>query len=394
MNRLAIYVIAIGVFLTATSELVISGIVDIISEDLHISLALAGQLVTVYSLSFAIGTPIVISLTARIGRKKMLLGTLGLFVVGSLLAFISPSLLLLMASRVLLGVSAGVYLVVAFGATARLVPPDKLGGAISTIILGFSVAMIIGVPIGIILSDWMNWHAIFAILGLLTLAVAYFIYRLVPDIEGDAPVSFLKQFKVMGSVVIVSGLFISFFKESGNSAWFTYIIPYMQDELRINPSYSSIIMLVLGLFGAIGSRLGGYGVDRFGAFRMIVASISVHFAVFALLPLFAASTAAALLLVALMVLAMFASGPAIQSYFIQSAPGSSNLVLSLNTSIIHLGLAAGAGGGGAWINGSTSLHSLPWLAGGLLFLGLAAATVSSRYGRKHALRQPEIAQAK
>lgn len=72
MNRLTMYLVTLGVFLTATSELVVSGILYPISEDLHISLALAGQLITAYSLSFAIGTPILVSLTARMDRKKVL----------------------------------------------------------------------------------------------------------------------------------------------------------------------------------------------------------------------------------------------------------------------------------------------------------------------------------
>lgn len=70
MNRLTMYLVTLGVFLTATSELVVSGILYHISEDLHISLALAGQLITAYSLSFAIGTPILVSLTARMDRKR------------------------------------------------------------------------------------------------------------------------------------------------------------------------------------------------------------------------------------------------------------------------------------------------------------------------------------
>lgn len=84
----------------------------------------------------------------------------------------------------------------------------------------------------------------------------------------------------------------------------------------------------------------------------------------------------------IMVLSMFAAGPAVQSYFIQKAPDSSNLILSLNTSIVHLGLAAGAGSGGFMVNTISTLQYHPWLGGFVLALGLAAGLVSFSAGRK------------
>ncbi|NOU86910.1 MFS transporter [Paenibacillus sp. LMG 31460] len=382
MNRLSIYILALGVFLTATSELVVAGILHIIAEDLNISIALAGQLITAYSLAFAIGTPIVVSLSSRMGRRKVLLGSLAVFILGCLTSFGSSEISLLMVSRIILGVSSGVYLVVVFGAVAKLVPAEKLGSAIGTIVLGFSSAMILGVPIGIAITNWWSWQAIFIILSLLSLLITFVIFRLLPEIEGDAPVPFRQQFKVLGSLVIVSGLFLTFFRESGNSILFTYLTPFIQDVLHLKASNISIMMLVFGIFGAIGSRLGGYGVDRWGAACVITLSIIVHVAVLALLPFFVESFVISLVFIALMVFSMFVTGPAIQTYFIQQAPLSSNLVLSLNTSIIHLGLAVGAGAGGVMANATSTVFYHPWIASIIVALGLAAAFVSFRVGKR------------
>ncbi|WP_326074226.1 MFS transporter [Paenibacillus alba] len=329
MNRLTIYVLTIGIFLTATAELVVSGILAYMAEDLQISLALAGQLITAYSLSFAIGTPILIALTARIGRRKVLLGSLFVFIIGSLLSALSTTIVPLMISRAVLGMSAGVYFVTVFGAVAKLVVPEKLGSAIGTIVLGFSTAMILGVPIGILISKWLNWQSIFIMLSVLSALIAFVIYRLVPEIEGDAPISFMKQIKVLGSFAIVSGLFITIFKESGSSIVFTYMTPFMQDVLEIKATAISLIMLVLGIFGAIGSRLGGYSVDKWGAARVITLSLIVQITAVALLPISVESRILSLVFIGFIVLSMFVSGPAVQSYFIQQAPQSANLVLSL-----------------------------------------------------------------
>ncbi|MEK3913610.1 MFS transporter [Paenibacillus sp. FSL H7-0331] len=386
MNRLPIYLLALGVFFTATSELVVSGILQVIADDLSISISLAGQLITAYSLSFAIGTPILISLTARMGRRQVLVGSLTVFILGCLISFASGHIAMLMISRIILGVSSGVYLVTALSTAARIVPPEKLGSTIGTIILGFSSAMILGVPIGIAITNWLSWQAIFIVLALFSVWITFVIYRLLPNIEGDAPVPFQQQFKVLGSMVIVSGLLFTFFRESGNSILFTYLTPFIQDIYHVKFTSISIIMLVFGLFGAFGSRFGGYGVDRWGAARMVTLSVVIHVAVLALLPLFADSLMIGLVLLTVMVVSMFMSGPAIQTYFIQQAPQSSGLVLSINTSIVHLGLAAGAGAGGVLISTSSTVLYNPWLASSIVTLGLVAVLISFWSGKQRSIK--------
>ncbi|MDD9268599.1 MFS transporter [Paenibacillus sp. GCM10023248] len=382
MNKWTIYVVALGVFLTATSELVVAGILQVLAKDLNISIAFAGQLITAYSLAFAIGTPLLVSLTSRMGRKKVLIGALAAFIMGCLLSFLSSDIFTLIVSRLILGVSSGVYIVAAFGAAAKIAPPEKIGSAISTIVLGFSSAMILGVPISIAVTNWLNWQVIFLMLGLVSLLITFVIYRLLPEIDGDAPMSFRQQFKVLGNAVIVSGLFLTFFRESGNSVLFTYLTPFMQDILQLKASNISIVMLVFGISGAVGTRLGGYGIDRWGAARIIAFSTIMHVVVLALLPLLAGLTLIGLLLILVMMVSLFMAGPATQTYFIQQAPQSSSLVLSLNTSIVHLGLATGAGVGGAMISANSTVFYNPWMASFIIGLALVSACISFSLGNK------------
>ncbi|WJH36483.1 MFS transporter [Paenibacillus sp. CC-CFT747] len=385
MNRhaaLSVYLLTLGVFFTATSELVVSGILPQIAEDLTVSVASAGQLVTAFSLAFAIGTPIVTALTSRLDRRLVLTGSLLLFIAGCLASSFAPGYSFLLACRVILGVSAGVYLVTSFGTAARLVPPERLGRAIGTIIFGFSCSMILGVPIGITLTGWAGWRSIFLVLALAALGVAAAMLRLFPSSAGETPVPFRQQLKVLGSLVIGTGLLFSLFRESGGSILLTYLTSYLQDIYRMNPSGISLFMLVLGLFGAAGSRLGGYGVDRWGPMRIIVLGVALNAAALALLPLFSGSRGAGLALIVLLMLLMFMTGPAVQAYFIQQAPDSNGLVLSLNTSIIHLGLATGAGTGGWMINTASTVRFNPWLACLFVTAGLGAALWSFTLARK------------
>lgn len=385
MNRTLIYLLTLGVFLTATSELVVAGILNVIAADMKISVALAGQLITAYSLAFAIGTPVLIALTSRIGRKKVLIAALSVFILGCLVSFGSSNYTMLLVSRMILGMSEGVYLVVTFSSVSKLVPAEKIGGALGTVILGFSSAMVLGVPIGIAITNWFSWQVIFITLAIVCLFILFGMIYLLPEIEGDAPVSFKQQFLVLASPAILAGLFITFFREAGNSVMYTYLTPFLETILHMKTSDIAITMLVFGTFGAIGSRIGGYVVDKWGTVRMISYGLAAHVVVLVLLPLVSASLAAGIAMITLCIFAMFVLAPALQTYFIQQAPQSSNLVLSLNTSIIHLGLATGAGLGGAVLTSTSTVLYNPWVAGVAMMLGFMTAIVSFSSKRKRSV---------
>ncbi|RCW47438.1 MFS transporter [Paenibacillus prosopidis] len=382
MNRIVIYILTIAVFFTATSELVVAGILNVLADQMHVSVALAGQLITVYSLAFAIGTPVVVSLTARMGRKKLLLLAMLVFIIGNFVSFVSSSFTLLVASRIILGVSSGVLLVAAFSAAAKMVPPEKIGSTIGTIILGFSSAMILGVPIGIALTDMFSWQMIFLFLAAGSLIILFGMALMLPEIEGDAPVPFSRQITVLADPVILSALLLVLFREAGNSVMFTYLTTFLDTILHRSASGIGFIMLAFGIAGAIGSRIGGSAVDKWGSVRMMVISMIVHVVTLALLPLAIHSFPLAIALLSLWIISLFIMGPATQTYFIEKAPQSSNLIISLNISVTQVGLAAGAGVGGMAVTLNATVLYNPWVASLALLIAFSAAIVSFRKSRR------------
>src|SRR5690625_3292524 len=376
MNRVVIYLLALGVFLTGTVEMVVAGILNVIATDLNISITLAGQLITGYSLAFAIGTPILIALTARMERKKLLIWSLFIFVTGCFISYTSSNYSILMISRVVLGISAGLFSVIALSSAAKLVPPKKVGSAIGVIGLGFGSAIAFGVPIGIAITNIWNWHTIFLVLGIVSLCVMLGLLRLLPRIEGDAPIPFRQQFMVIKNPIIISALFISLFMCTSNSIMLTYIAPFLQDILHLDATELAYMMLILGIASIIGSRLGGTGVDKLGTTKMITSSLLVSGLALLIIPMFTNPVFLGLVFITIWMMSIFMTSPAIQSYFIQQAPQTANLVLSLNMTIVHIGTAVGAATGG-WIVGSVSTVKYnPWVAGGAIVIALFLSIIS------------------
>lgn len=376
MNRVVIYLLALGVFLTGTVEMVVAGILNVIATDLNISITLAGQLITGYSLAFAIGTPILIALTARMERKKLLIWSLFIFVIGCFISYTSSNYSILMISRVVLGISAGLFSVIALSSAAKLVPPKKVGSAIGVIGLGFGSAIAFGVPIGIAITNIWNWHAIFLVLGIVSLCVMLGLLRLLPRIEGDTPIPFKQQFTVLKNPVIISALFISLFMCTSNSIMLTYIAPFLQDILHLDATELGYMMLILGIASIIGSRLGGTGVDKLGTTKMITSTLLVSGLTLLIIPMFTNPVFLGLVFITIWMMSIFMTSPAIQSYFIQQAPQTANLVLSLNMTIVHIGTAIGAATGG-WIVGSVSTVKYnPWVASGAIAIALFLSFIS------------------
>ncbi|MFB9274518.1 MFS transporter [Cohnella cellulosilytica] len=381
MKNTGILLLAAGAFVAGTAELVVGGVLKPIGDDLGVSIALAGQLITAFSLAFAIGTPIVVALTSRIGRKTLLLYSLAVFALGNLITFFSSDFGIILISRAIVGLASGVFTVVAFSSAAKLTEPSQIGRAVGTVVLGVSVSMVIGIPLGIALADWRSWRIIVAGLALLAAGVLLLIAKYFPSVAGDAPIPFTRQFSVLKSPTLAAGFAFSFFFSTSSSTMNSYVTPYLQNIVRLNTTELGYMMLALGAFSVIGSRAGGAWTDRWGTKRLLLGGLGALAATLALLPPLGGAAVPALAVLLLWMFSMALVIPATQTYFIRQAPDRSNLVLGLNTSILHLGVAAGAGIGGFAAEAAASVRYHPWLASAAAVLSLIMAAVSMNRGQ-------------
>ncbi|MFM9278055.1 MFS transporter [Paenibacillus jiagnxiensis] len=364
-----VYILALVSFLVGTSEYIISGILDQIAQTLGVSVAAAGQLITVFSLTYAIGTPILMAITAQLDRRKLLLYALGLFIVANVLSFVLPEFGMFIAARIVMALGAGVVVVTALSIAAKIAAPGKQASALATVIMGFTASLIIGVPIGRVVSSQFGWKAVFlgiALAGILALIV---LALTIPRIKGDEPVPLRKQFALLARPDVALGLGITFFWLGGYSLAYTYISPYLLEVSKLNESLLSAALLVFGIASLVGSKAGGYSADKRGVSFTLLGGMTLHIISLILLTM-AHSVVSIFAFLILWSFAAWTTGPTQQYNLASLVPESSGVMLSLNQSTMQLSMAVGAGLGGIIIE-QVSLASVTWFAA----LGVAIAAV-------------------
>jgi multidrug resistance protein len=376
-----IYLLALGATVVGTAESIITGILDMVATDINVSIGLAGQLVAMYSIAYAVGTPILIAITSKIDRKKLLFIALLIFIIGNVIAVLSPNFTILMISRAILGVSAGVFAVVALGIAAQIAPPEKRGSAIGTILMGTSLALVVGLPLGTLIGEYMGWRWIFAILGIITFIPIIAIVKAIPKMSGQETIPLSKQLAILKDFKVISGLLASLFFITGYSVVSTYIAPLLRENAGLNSNTISLVLLGMGLMAVVGARVGGYGADKWGIAPTLIVSLLIHVIALFFLPLAAVTFVGAMFILALWMLGAWTTAPAQQFYLVTIAPKSTEIILSLNSSAFHLGVALGAALGGVVVE-QLSLSSIGWIGSLIVILATVFAVISILIGKK------------
>ncbi|WP_212940632.1 MFS transporter [Paenibacillus antibioticophila] len=378
-NTWKVYLLALVTFLVGTSEYVISGILDKISDTLGISVTSTGQLVTIFSFAYAIGTPILMALTAKVERQKLLVWALGIFVIGNILSFVLPGYASFLAARVIMALGAGMVVVTALYIAAKIAAPGKQASAIATVVMGFTASLIIGVPLGRIVAAQLGWKSVFGILALAGLVVMFVLYAIIPRVQGDKPMPLSKQLAFLKNGNVALGLAITFFWLGGYTIAYTYISPYLLDVAGLKEGILSGVLLAFGIASLLGSKFGGFSADKWGVFPTLSGGLLLHVIALLLLSLSVAYTHSWQLIVILLILWSFAawsSGPTQQVNLVRIEPSYSGIMLSLNQSMMQLSMAAGAAIGGVMIE-RVSLPSITWVG----MMGVAIAIVVASFLR-------------
>ncbi len=357
-NAMRIFLLAFISFLLGTAEYIIAGILGLISQDLKLPIPVIGQMITVFSIAFAVGTPIVITLTARMDRKKLLVLFMLIFAASNVIMLAFSSYSLLNVARAVAGLSAGVVEVVLLTLAALLAPPGKKASAIATVVMGFSAALVVGVPLGRVISSLMDWRFIFVGIGALTLFSLVAVLLWIPNTEGETAIPLIQQLKLFKNKQISILYVMTLFWISAFSIIYSYITPYLSGITYMAEGGISVMLLVCGVASIIGSQLGGRFTDKSGYVFTLLGGLLIHCATLALFAFFGHIAWAMCVLLITWSLSAWSSGPALQLRLISLAPESTSIIFSFYTSMIQFGMAAGAIVGGLVIQAGM-LGTLP-----------------------------------
>ena len=359
-----------------TGAFIISGILPAAAQGLGVSVPAAGQAMTVYALSTALLAPVLLVLTGHWPRRWALVGAMVVFTAGSALCAVAPSLPVLLVGRVLMGMG-GVFMAAAAGIVVAVVPVAQRGKALALVFMGMSMSYMIGLPLSSWLAEAQGWRAPQWLVTACAALAALALWRLVPRVV-MAPVASLQG---LGAVLrrgpVAASLAITALYFAAVFTVFSFIVLVLRALVPLSPAAVSLTLMLFGAAGLAGTLLGGYANDRYGPRTALTAHLTVLVLMMLLLPLTAGQP---LLMTAVLLLwgaAGFGMMAPQQSRLAALAPAQTALLLSINSSMVYLGMAAGAGLGGL-VAPVLGYARLSWVSALLAMLALGLLLLERR----------------
>ena len=370
-----IYFLMIISFVIGMVELIISGILDLIAADLHVSIGKVGLLITVFALIFAVASPILLVMTAKIERKRLTLVCLYIFFIGCIVTVFAPTFSILFIGRIILAFSGALLIILCLVMAPSLAGEQYKGRAIGIVSMGVSASLVLGVPIGIIIGNSFGWRAPFVLITVLTALSIFGTHVLMGRVEPKPQIPLRQQLAAFKNYKITLGLATTFLYMTGHSIMYAYFKPYLEATTDIHANWVSVIYLIFGFAAVFGGGIGGLMADLLGSRKTMVIALVIFSALFLVLPYTTDFFPVFLIIIILWGILSWAISPAMQSYLIEIAPESSEIQQSLNNSALHLGVAVGSVIGAGIID-TLSVEVNPFAGGIFIILSLIAVVIS------------------
>lgn len=383
---LALFALTIAAYAIGTTEFVIVGLLPTVANDLHITLPLAGLIVSVYALGVTFGAPILTALTGRIERKPLLLGLMALFIVGHIIAALSPGYEVLLVARVVSAFAHGVFFSVGSTIAADLVPENRRASAIAMMFMGLTVAIVTGVPLGTFIGQTFGWRTTFAVVaGLGAVAFAGIALLLPSNLKKAPPASIGEQIQVLATGRLLLVYAMTALGYGGTFVAFTFLAPILEQITGFASSSVALILMVYGVAIAIGNVVGGRISNR----DPVKALTFLFIAQALVLVLFGFTSVSPWLTIptlAILGFLSFANVPGLQLYVVQLArelrPNAVDVASALNIAAFNLGIAMGAWIGGLVVESRFGLGATPFVAAALVAVALGLTMRSGALDRR------------
>lgn len=370
--NLPVLILIASSFMLGMSEFIMVGILPDIAVGLKVSEVTVGNLVSLFAFVYAPVTPLGSALSARFPRFATHMTLIGVFLAGNLLCAFAPNYAVLMAGRILIALVSGTLVAIAMTYAPDVTTDTFRTKFIAWVFSGFSIASVVGVPVGTWVANVFGWRWAFHLVNALTVVLIIGMVAVLPRNSHAAKIGFLSQFRLFFDRRIQLGVLDVVCGAAASYVFYTYLTPIMRDEVHVPEQYLSVGLVIFGAACLWSNLYGGKLADRgrgveplthirpiYCAHAVLMASLVVAHWV----PVYGA------LLLVVLGMFMYLQNSASQVLYMdvasQSHPGSLNLAASLNSMSFNIGIALGSAVGGL-INGH---FGLMWLGPvGALFL--------------------------
>jgi len=367
-TRRALFALGVGGFAIGTGEFVIMGLLPDAASDLQISIPQAGHLISIYALGVVIGAPLLAVLGARWARRSFLIGLMLVFALGNFVSAVAPGFGSMALARFATGFPHGTYFGVAALVAAGLVPPHRRAQAVAMVLLGLTIATLVGVPIAAAIGQLLGWRSAFAIVGAIGLLTAFSVWRWVPYAPGDKRASPLRELGALRNKQVVLTLGIGAIGSGGIFTVFSYIKPTMTEMAHMPEAWVPVVLALFGLGMVSGNLMGSRFADRNmeKTIRYVLVWAAIVMGAFYL----SASSPFLGPLNVLLIGTVVALAATLQTRLMDVAGDAQTLAAALNHSAFNIANALGAWLGGLSIDAGLGWSSTGWVGSLLALAGL------------------------
>lgn len=369
---LAVYVLALGIFTQGTSEFMLSGLLPGIAEDLDVSIPDAGLLISAFAIGMVVGAPLLAIATLRWPRRTTLVALQVVFVAGHVVGALAPGYPLLFATRVISALAYAGFWGVAVATAVALVPEAAKGKAVALVAGGLTLATIVGVPAGTVLSQFSGWRAAFWAVAAATVVSAVCTLLAVPGgRDGHQPPSVRAELRGMARPRLWLSYAVTACAFGAVIVTFSYLASLLTEVTGLAEGWVPAVLALFGAGGMLGLIIGGRTAQT-RSLATLGWGLGALAVISALLALAAGAGAVVVIaLVCCLGMAGYVTNPALQSRVFTLAPDAPTLAGATNTAAFNVGNTLAPLLGGLAIDAGYGYASVAWVGAGLAALGCA-----------------------
>ncbi|RJI45274.1 sugar transporter [Salmonella enterica subsp. enterica serovar Montevideo] len=361
---LRVVTLAIAAFIFNTTEFVPVGLLSDIAESFHMQTAQVGIMLTIYAWVVAVMSLPFMLLTSQMERRKLLICLFVLFIASHVLSFLAWNFTVLAISRIGIAFAHAIFWSITASLAIRLAPAGKRAQALSLIATGTALAMVLGLPIGRVVGQYFGWRTTFFAIGMGALITLLCLIKLLPKLPSEHSGSLKSLPLLFRRPALMSLYVLTVVVVTAHYTAYSYIEPFVQNVAGLSANFATVLLLILGGAGIIGSLVFGKLGNRHASSLVSIAIALLVICLLLLLP--AANSEAHLAILSIFWgIAIMVIGLGMQVKVLALAPDATDVAMALFSGIFNIGIGAGA-----LVGNQVSLH---WSMSAIGYIGAIPA---------------------